>query len=80
MISPALLGELAKTKGTITRKLSPEHATQCKLEKIHLDGKSFRWMLNEDQMATEKLSYGIRLFVADTVKLEKYISQKLQAS
>ena len=78
-ISPALLGELAKTKGTITRKLNPEHAAQCKLQKIRLDENDFRWMLNEDQMATEKLSDGIHLFAADTVKLEKYISQKLQA-
>ena len=45
--------------------------------KVQLDEKSFRWLHNEDQMATEKLSEGIRHFAADTLKLEKFISEKL---
>lgn len=49
------------------------------LEKVSLDEKQFRWLLNEDQMATEKLSEGIRKFAADTVKLEALIREKLQA-
>lgn len=77
-ISPVLLDELQKTAGTLTRKLSPEKAQACDLPKISLDEKAFRWLHNEDQMATEKLSEGIRLFAADTVKLEKFIAQKLQ--
>jgi transaldolase len=77
-ISPTLLDELQKTPGTLSRKLSAEKApAQCKDPKISLDEKAFRWMLNEDQMATEKLSEGIRLFAADAIKLEKYIAGKL---
>ena len=77
-ISPTLLEELQKTAGTLTRKLSPETAAaNCQEPKLALDEKAFRWMLNEDQMATEKLSEGIRLFAADTLKLEKFIAPKL---
>lgn len=76
-ISPALLDELQKTDGAVPRKLGKESAAQCKLAKVSLDEKAFRWMLNENQMATEKLSEGIRLFAADTVKLEKIITEKL---
>jgi len=45
-------------------------------EKIHLDEKSFRWMLNEDAMATEKLAEGIRRFNEDLLNLAKYIQDK----
>ena len=48
-----------------------------KLEKIHLDEKTFRWMLNEDAMATEKLADGIRRFNADLIKLKEYIGKFL---
>ena len=47
------------------------------LEKIHMDEKTFRWMVNEDQMATDKLSEGIRKFAADAVKLEGIIRSRL---
>ena len=76
-ISPELLGELQKTEGTLTRKLSAETARAQKIEKIHLDEKTFRWMLNEDAMATEKLADGIRRFHADLVKLKEYIGKFL---
>jgi len=77
-ISPTLLEEMQKTAGTLARKLSPETAAaNCQEPKLALDEKAFRWMLNEDQMATEKLSEGIRLFAADTLKLEKFIAPKL---
>ena len=76
-ISPELLGELQKTEGTLTRKLSAETARAQKIEKIHLDEKTFRWMLNEDAMATEKLADGIRRFYADLVKLKEYIAKFL---
>jgi transaldolase len=75
-IAPKLLGELQKADGKLERKLDPEAAKKSDLKKISLDEKSFRWLLNEDQMATEKLSEGIRLFSADIVKLEKYLQQK----
>jgi transaldolase len=78
-ISPALLEELQKNTGTVTRKLDPKNAaSQCKQSKVSFDEKSFRWALNENAMATEKLSEGIRMFAADTVKLEKIILPKLE--
>jgi transaldolase len=77
-ISPQLLEELQKNTGTVTRKLDPATASaRNKDTKISLDEKAFRWLHNEDQMATEKLSEGIRLFAADTVKLQKAIGPKL---
>jgi transaldolase len=76
-ISPVLLDELQKTPGTVTRKLIPETASGADIKKLSLDEKAFRWMLNEDQMATEKLSEGIRSFTADAIKLEQAIAQKL---
>jgi transaldolase len=74
-ISPELLGELKSSNDPVERKLSPEMAKQAKLPKRSLDEKSFRWELNENQMATEKLSDGIRIFAADAVKLEQYIAK-----
>ena len=76
-ISPALLEELAKTPGTVTRKLTPESGAGLDLPKQSLNESAFRWMLNENQMATEKLSEGIRAFAADSIKLEKLIAKKL---
>ena len=76
-ISPALLEELAKTPGTMTRKLTPEKAQALTIPKTTLNESAFRWMLNEDQMATEKLSDGIRSFAADTLKLEKFVAKRL---
>ena len=70
-ISPKLLKELEETVDILDRKLSPEEAKESKLEKISVDEKSFRWMLNQDAMATEKLAEGIRNFTIDLVKLEK---------
>ena len=76
-ISPNLLEEMQKTPGTVTRKLDATAARASALEKITLDEKAFRWAHNEDQMATEKLSDGIRVFAADTVKLEQWVQTKL---
>jgi transaldolase len=76
-ISPTLLEEMMKTTGTVPRKLDPKDSASKAGEKITLDEKSFRWQLNENQMATEKLSEGIRLFAADSRKLEKAIQAKL---
>lgn len=53
-------------------------AKSLNIEKVSFNEKQFRWLLNEDQMATEKLAEGIRKFAADTEKLEKVIRQKLQ--
>src|ERR1051326_5999798 len=66
-ISPTLLEQMQKTTGSLPRQLSPHTAgANCRDPRLALDEKMFRWMLNEDQMATEKLSEGIRLFAADT--------------
>lgn len=76
-ISPSLLKELENTKGTLEPKLTPELANQSDVEKISLDEKTFRWMLNEDAMATEKLAEGIRNFTKDLLKLEEQIKARL---
>ena len=76
-ISPTLLEEMMKTPGTVTRKLDSKDSATKAGQKITLDEKAFRWQLNENQMATEKLSEGIRLFAADSRKLEKAIHAKL---
>jgi transaldolase len=76
-ISPQLLGELKSSTAPVQRKLSPEIAKESKLERISLDEKKFRWMLNEDAMATEKTAEGIRNFHADAVKLEKFVLERV---
>lgn len=68
-ISPQLMRELAADESLLTRKLDPEQGAD-RVGKISLDEKSFRWMMNEDAMATEKLAEGIRLFTRDQEKLE----------
>jgi len=76
-ISPQLLAELKSSTEPIERKLSPQTARESKIERISQDEKKFRWLLNENAMATEKLSEGIRLFNADAVKLEQYVANLL---
>jgi transaldolase len=73
-ISPELLQKLSQTEGSVERKLSPEGAAQSDLQRMELDEKRFRFLLNEDAMATEKLAEGIRQFCADAVKLEGLIA------
>ena len=75
-IAPKLLKELTDAQGEVPQKLCANHAAKIDLEKISVNEKTFRWMLNEDAMATEKLSEGIRNFAKDTIKLEKML-QKL---
>jgi transaldolase len=77
-ISPQLLGELQKSEAPLPRKLSPELARDSKVEKIPLDEKKFRWLLNENAMATEKTAEGIRLFNADAQKLAQFVAAKLK--
>lgn len=72
-ISPELLQSLSDTNGVVERKLSSEQASHADIQKISLDEKAFRLALNEDAMATEKLAEGIRLFCADSVKLEQLV-------
>jgi transaldolase len=72
-IAPALLEELKNAQGPISRKLDPEKAHGLDLKKINVDEKTFRLMLNDNAMATEKLSEGIRKFAEDSIKLEHHI-------
>ncbi|MEI9963154.1 MAG: transaldolase [Limisphaerales bacterium] len=77
-ISPQLLGELQKSVVPLERKLSPEIAKESKIEKLPLDEKKFRWLFNENAMATEKTAEGIRLFNADAQKLAQFVAAKLK--
>ena len=76
-ISPDLLEDLQNSTAEVARRLDPTAAAASDIQKIALDEKSFRWMLNEDAMATDKLSDGIRKFAADIVKLEAIIAKSL---
>ncbi|GAB7547145.1 transaldolase [Cupriavidus sp. 8B] len=73
-ISPDLLEKLAASEGTVARKLSVDQAQAGNIARIECDEAAFRWQLNEDAMATEKLAEGIRAFAADAVKLEALIT------
>ena len=72
-ISPGLLEELQNAEGNVELKLDAEAVKPAEIEKIPTDEKSFRFLFNEDAMATEKTAQGIRAFSADIVKLEKMI-------
>jgi len=72
-ISPELLGQLAETDGTLARQLTPGAGSE---PRVTLDEKAFRWGLNEDAMATEKLAEGIRQFARDQEKLEALLAAK----
>ena len=78
-ISPKLLAELQKSDAKVEQKLSAEAAQKMDIERVPTDEKSFRWLLNENAMATEKLSEGIRLFAADSVKLDTRIAELVKA-
>jgi transaldolase len=75
-ISPQLLQELANSSDPIQRKLDVASAKSADIKKVSFDEKSFRFALNEDAMATEKTSEGIRTFAADIRKLEALIAAK----
>jgi transaldolase len=77
-ISPALLGELAKSNAPVTRKLEPETTVDKSIKAMTINQKRFRWLMNEDPMATEKLAEGIRNFSADAVRLEQLIVKQMK--
>lgn len=70
-ISPALLKELQDNSDSLTQKLSKDRAMHLSLDKVSFDEPGFRFAMNQNAMATEKLSEGIRLFCADLKKLEQ---------
>jgi transaldolase len=76
-IGTNLLEELKNTEGKVERKLSPDLAGGVDIARLKLDEKTFRFLLNEDAMATEKTAEGIRAFSADIVKMEKLIAGKM---
>ena len=76
-ISPELMKELSESYDPIERKLDPEKAKNAKIDRLELDEKKFRYLVNDNAMATEKTAEGIRKFAADVVKLEKFVASKL---
>jgi transaldolase len=77
-IGPSLLAQLSESTTPVSAKLVAAAAGTASTEpQVHYDEKSFRWALNEDAMATEKLAEGIRNFAADLVKLEAYLTPLL---
>ncbi|OFY48221.1 MAG: transaldolase [Bacteroidetes bacterium GWF2_41_31] len=77
-IAPSLLGELEKMENTeLPKKLDETKSAAMNMEKMHADEATFRWLLNEDAMATEKLAEGIRKFTADLIKLENFVKGKM---
>ncbi len=73
-ISPDLLAKLAASTEPLVRKLDPAAAQCADIQKVSLDEKSFRYLLNDDAMATEKTAEGIRKFAVDIIKLEAFIA------
>lgn len=77
-ISPKLLDELNNSQDQLQQELTPAAAQNYDGEKVSLNETQFRWLLNEDAMATEKLAEGIRKFAEDAVKLENYLRKVIQ--
>ena len=77
-ISPELMKELGESTDPVERKLSPEKAKSAQIERLQLDEKKFRYLVNDNAMATEKTAEGIRKFAADVVKLAKLVESKIK--
>lgn len=76
-ISPALLEELKDMEEEVPKKLDAAAAKSADIEELDVTEESFRWLLNEDAMATEKLAQGIRVFAEDMVKVRDIVAAKL---
>src|SRR6201982_2385535 len=76
-ISPELMEELSKSTDPVHRKLTTEKAKAAKVDRLELDEKKFRWLLNDNAMAYEKTGEEIRQFAADVIKLEKFVASRL---
>ena len=76
-ISPELMKELSESNEPLERKLDPEKSKSAGIDKLELDEKKFRWLLNDNAMAYEKTGEGIRKFTVDIVKLEKFVAGKI---
>jgi transaldolase len=73
----ALMKQLFESDEPVERKLIPEKAQSADVKRLELDEKKFRYLVNEDAMATEKTAEGIRKFAADIAKLEKFVASKI---
>lgn len=78
-ISPNLLSELADSSADVPKRLCADAAAELNIDKVEMNEAAFRWMLNEDAMATEKLAHGIRGFASDLDKLRSYLAQRMEA-
>lgn len=78
-IAPALLEQMTSSSSIVEQKLDAAKSTEMQMEKVEVDENAFRWMMNENAMATEKLAEGIRNFAKDIVKLENIIKAKVSA-
>src|SRR6476646_11159576 len=76
-ISPDLMRELSESRSTVDRKLTPEKAKSADVKRLEIDEKKFRYLVNENAMATEKTAEGIRKFAADIAKLGKFVARKI---
>lgn len=76
-ISPELMQKLSESHDPVERKLIPEKAQSADVKRLELDEKKFRYLVNEDAMATEKTAEGIRKFAVDIAKLEKFVASKI---
>ena len=74
--TPARVAAVVSTD-PVQRKLIPEKTKAAKIDRLELDEKKFRWLLNENAMAMDKTAEGIRKFAVDVVKLEKFVASKL---
>jgi transaldolase len=72
-ISPELMAELQNSNAPLQRALDSAQSRALEIPRVQYDERQFRWALNEDAMATEKLAEGIRAFAVDAVKLEKLV-------
>lgn len=80
LAKPALLEELTNGTDDVQQKLDAANAQAMDIPKVKMTESNFRWMMNEDAMATEKLAEGIRGFAKDIVKLEEIVQAKINAS
>jgi len=76
-ISPELMKELSESYEPLERKLDPQEAKKANVQRLEVNEKKFRYLVNDNAMATEKTAEGIRKFAADVVKLEKFVASKL---
>jgi len=74
---PSIIEDLKKLTIDVHHKLNSEETQKMNIEKVSMDEKTYRWMVNEDEIGNEKLSDGIRIFARDLVKLENIIKDKL---